>query len=345
MNNILTKPEYVKSNVNLQLLNTMACPSIAQFFMTALNVEQIKLAFDWAKQNELTCFILGEGSNLLLADVIEGLVINIKITGFEINQSNKDSSLITIGAGENWHNTVLKLSEKNLHGLENLSFIPGSVGASPVQNIGAYGVEVGDLIHSVEYFDPNTKTIKQINSLNCGFDYRDSIFKSGELQHVVILTVTFKLSHQFKPINTYAGLLEDTSDSKKWIEHIGVVRWSKLPNPIDTPNAGSFFKNPIISKHDFIDIKKRHNNIISFEQDENVKIPAAWLIDQLGFKGQINEDGVGCYKNQALVIVNTKKQSRDKILANAIEIQNAVKQHFNIKLEIEPQLLGNQTHA
>ena len=340
MNEIINQPEFVKNDVDLQLLNTMACPSVAQFFCTILNVEQLKLAFEWAKQNNLNTHILGEGSNLLLANKIAGLVINIKITGLVINQSNQEHCIITIGAGENWHNSVIKLSEKNLNGLENLSFIPGSVGASPVQNIGAYGVEVGDLIQSVEYFDPQTNTVTQIKNTNCDFSYRDSIFKSGELQQVVILTVTFKLSNKFDPVNTYAGLPKEVSTSKNWIEYIGKIRWSKLPNPIDVPNAGSFFKNPIVTKHEFKQIKQQHNNIVSFDLGDNVKIPAAWLIDQLGFKGQINSDGIGCYKNQALVLVNTKKQSRDKILEKAIEIQKSVKQHFNIKLEIEPQLLG-----
>ncbi|BCE02295.1 UDP-N-acetylmuramate dehydrogenase [Marinicellulosiphila megalodicopiae] len=333
-------PSFIQQNFDLQNLSTMACPSTATFFASITRLDQLTQAIQWARQEKLARFVIGEGSNLLLASQINGLVLNIKLKGIQVSKIDETHSLVVVQSGENWHKTVVELSKQHLHGLENLSFIPGSVGASPVQNIGAYGVEVSQLIEYVEYFDPSNSEIFKIQAADCEFRYRDSIFKKGTLKDVIIVSVAFKLSGEFKPDQSYAGLPKTIGSPQQWIEQIGEVRWSKLPKPEQTPNAGSFFKNPIISKNEFIQIQTKHPEIVFFYFEDQIKIPAGWLIDQLGFKGKINSAGVGCYHNQALVLINTQKKPRDNILEKALEIKQSVKAHFDIDLEIEPQLLG-----
>ncbi len=287
--------------------------------------------------------VLGSGSNVLFADNYSGCVIVNRLQGIEIIAEDEQSATIRIAAGENWHKTVYQLSQQGFYGLENLALIPGTVGAAPVQNIGAYGVEVADFIESVEVYDLQKQEIKNFSQKDCQFAYRNSVFKTPEArERYLIVTVILKLKKHFDPVLSYRGISdgEPPKTANELLQKVIAVRQSKLPDPEFLPNAGSFFKNPVISKAQLKTLQKNFSDMPYFDIDDTqVKIPAAWLIEQAGFKGEHRENGAGVYKKHALILVNHGQAHGRDIYALACDIISAVYQQFSIKIEPEVRII------
>lgn len=272
----------------------------------------------------------------------QGTVLLNKILGIEIEE-HPDHFSLKVGAGENWHQLVVRCLQKGIYGFENLALIPGTVGAAPIQNIGAYGVEVEKFIHQVEYYDLADGQFKVLTHDECQFSYRDSIFKSKLANKVIVTEVIFMLPKEWQAVVQYGELKQlEAPDAQMVFDQVVKIRSEKLPNPEQIGNAGSFFKNPEISVNNFTQIQLRFPEIPYYPIDEtSVKIPAAWLIDQLGFKGAV-VGNVQCHPRQALVLTNMGNASGDDLIVMAKNIKNAVQQEFGICLENEVRLIGQR---
>lgn len=286
------------------------------------------------------CIILGEGSNTVFTEDFFGEVWVNKLSGITFSEDN-GHHYIAVASGENWHNLVTNCVERGIAGLENLALIPGTVGAAPIQNIGAYGVEVGQFITCVEFIDLATKTTQQISGVECTFGYRDSVFKHALKDKVFITKVTFTIPKNVAKVTSYGELASLSQPSIRDIyEKIIQIRQQKLPDPKQIGNAGSFFKNPVISISEFKAIQDRYPKMPFYQvSEERVKVPAGWLIDTLGFKGQI-VDGIQCHPQQALVLTNKAQGTGTALIAFARQIIADVAMEFGITLEHEVQLLG-----
>lgn len=329
---------------DLSNANTFGLTSQAQYFSAFDSIEQAQSLIVNAKQNKLKIHILGGGSNLILAPNIEGLVIQSAMHSVELHKQTPEYSWVWVDAGVNWHSWV-KQSIEFGHGLENLALIPGTVGASPVQNIGAYGVEVGNFIESVQWIDFATTEVNQLNTEQCQFAYRDSIFKHRLKDNCFITRVCFKLPREFKPKLDYAPLCElmpleksGTLTASKLIDEVCAVRKAKLPDPKQIPNAGSFFKNPIVSQLQLETLQKSYPDIPHYKHGQAFKIAAGWLIEQCGFKGQWHGK-VGMYEKQALVMVAKQGASFEDVSGLSDRVKKTVFERFNLSLEAEPQPL------
>lgn len=287
--------------------------------------------------------ILGGGSNILFCGNVEGLTVRNNIEGKQIIRENDDTVQVRFGAGENWHECVLWAIEKGYGGIENLSLIPGTIGAAPMQNIGAYGVELKDVFVELEAVHLREKTLQTFDHAACAFAYRESVFKKELKGQFFITAVTLQLTKKNHKLNTSYGAIQTTleknkiksPDIKSISDAVIHIRQSKLPDPAKLGNAGSFFKNPIISKSQFDPIKLAHPNIVSYDlPDDFVKIPAGWLIEQCGWKGKQIGDA-GTYQHQALVIVNHGEASGEDIWQLAQKIQQSVSDKFGIRLTPE----------
>ena len=283
-------------------------------------------------------YLLGVGSNTLFCQDFNGSIIRYTDDSLTITE-DQDYYYLKVGAGFNWHKLVEHTVTKGIYGLENLALIPGLVGAAPIQNIGAYGVELGQFVDYVEYLDKSTLKLEKLKGDECNWGYRDSIFKGELAGKVIITTVGLKLAKKWQANNGYAGV-QGLTDAKQIFTAVVDIRNSKLPNPSVLPNAGSFFKNPIISEHHFTQLKTQFTDMPSFSAKGNdVKVPAAWLIDYCGFKG-FNLGGVGVYAKHGLVLVNHSAGNGDDLLALVKRIREQVKLSFAIDLEIEVRLIG-----
>lgn len=281
-------------------------------------------------------YLLGEGSNTLFTEDQTPVLIKPKLMGKSIRHDG-DNVFITVGCGENWHELVTFCKDQGYHGLENLALIPGSVGAAPVQNIGAYGVELSDVLYSVQWFDFTTFDVKEMAAAECQLAYRDSIFKRQLKGKGAITAVTLKLSTQFVAKLGYAGLNQLPADvsAEQVYQQVIAIRQSKLPNPDDIPNAGSFFKNPIVSHSVFEQLIQLNPNMPSYPAASGFKkLAAGWLIDQAGFKG-IRFGEAGVHQQQALVLVNLGQAKGKDIIALANKIRTEVHKKFNVLLEPE----------
>lgn len=293
-------------------------------------------------------FILGGGSNLLLTKDMEVPVLKNEIKGKRIVQQSVGETWVQIGGGENWHETVLWTLDQKLAGLENLSLIPGTVGASPIQNIGAYGVELKDVFYQLTAYDLLEKELVTFNNEDCAFGYRSSFFKqSANKGRYFITHVTFKLSKAFDTINTSYGAIQNVLNEKQGgapnakdvSDAVIRIRRSKLPDPAEIGNSGSFFKNPVVERHVLESIQKSYEKVPFYEQDGGlVKIPAGWLIEQCGFKGKKYGE-TGSYAKQALIIVNYGNATGSEIYEHAQRVQAEVSKVFNINLECEVNIL------
>lgn len=287
-------------------------------------------------------YLLGEGSNTVFIENYDGAVLLNRITGIEVSTSDTAVSL-RVGAGENWHNLVTTALAHGWHGMENLALIPGAVGASPIQNIGAYGLEVADFITSVEMVELATGQTQVLNNAECQFGYRDSVFKQALLGKVIITHVNFCLPKTYSLNTRYGELkaLENPTPQSIYDEVIRVRR-AKLPDPEITGNAGSFFKNPVISATAFGKLQARYPDVPHYPvADDNVKVPAAWLIDQAGYKGkQVGK--VKCHITQPLVLTNVGQASGPDVVLLAREIMDTVNTRFNVALEPEVRLVGKE---
>ncbi len=330
----------------MELINNASLKSFVTFGVDAScdhlyrieDIEELKLAAQFLEKP----LILGGGSNVLPIGDIERNVLRIELKGIEIEEEEGMDPLIHVGAGEIWHQFVLWALERNLGGVENLSLIPGTIGASPIQNIGAYGVEIESVLHSVEAVRLGTGEMKRFTKAECRFGYRDSIFKHDVRGQYIITGVTVRLKRDHQ-INTSYGAIQDVlnqrgilnptiQDVSNAVIHI---RQSKLPDPSVIGNAGSFFKNPIISKNQYDALKKIFTDIPGFtSEDLSMKVPAGWLIEHAGWKGKAIGHA-GCYEKQALVLVNLGGASGTEIWNLAGEIIKTVEEKFDIRLSPE----------
>lgn len=288
-------------------------------------------------------YILGEGSNTLFVEELAPIIIQPKFYGIEIIEED-DCFFVTAGAAENWHDLVVHCLNNGIFGLENLAIIPGSVGAAPVQNIGAYGVEFADYCHEVQWYDFEQKSLTALPKQDCDFAYRDSIFKQALYNRGVITQVTFRFPKSWQANLSYGGLdvLPDTSSAKEVMEHVITLRNSKLPDPDELPNAGSFFKNPIVSEQVLAKLKQQYPNIPHYPQKNgDCKLAAGWLIDQAGLKG-FQYEGVGVHQHQALVLVNYSSNFGKDIIRLAKYVQKVVKDKFSVTLTPEVRMISSQ---
>ncbi|MBL7711547.1 MAG: UDP-N-acetylmuramate dehydrogenase [Chitinophagaceae bacterium] len=289
--------------------------------------------------------VLGGGSNILCTGPVSGLVIANKIKGIRLVQEDEQAVWLEVASGEVWHDLVLYAIERGWYGIENLALIPGTVGAAPIQNIGAYGVEVRDTIAWVQYFDWNDASFDTLSNEACRFGYRDSIFKQELKNRVFITSVCFRLPRK-STVNTSYGAIEEelrlAGVSEPGPADVAAavirIRSSKLPDPKVIGNAGSFFKNPVISLQQYLDLKKEHHDMPSYTVDEShVKIPAGWLIERCGWKGY-RKDDYGVHAKQALVLVNYGKAEGAQIWQLSGDIVRSVQEQFGIELEREVQV-------
>lgn len=335
----------IQNNISLKSFNTFGIDVIAKQFVSINSVDELKEVL--TTQNHQSIFILGGGSNMLLTQDIEALVVHINLKGISIETKSDQAVLVKASAGENWHEFVLWCIDNDFGGVENLSLIPGNVGTAPIQNIGAYGVELKDVFESCEALHINSGKIKTFDNQECQFDYRNSVFKNEKKGEYIILSVTFKLTKKHHKIKTDYGSI--TSELHKLniknptIKDVSnaviSIRSSKLPDPKKIGNSGSFFKNPMIEKSLYNTLKENFPDIPSYPvSDKLVKVPAGWLIEHAGFKGKTFSN-YGVHKNQALVLVNYGGANGNDIKNLAQLIQKTIARIFNIELEAEVNII------
>ncbi|MEK7567348.1 MAG: UDP-N-acetylmuramate dehydrogenase [Patescibacteria group bacterium] len=337
----------IKENVSLKPLTTFRIGGKARFFCLINNIEDLKKATNFAKENKLEIFILGGGSNILVADEgFSGVVIRMNILGTEIKKS-ADGTQVSVGAGVSWDEFVGEMVLKNIYGLENLSLIPGSVGAAPIQNIGAYGKEVKDFIDSVEVFDiKNLKEVKLSNK-DCNFSYRDSIFKKEDGKNLVITRVNFLLNGNFNPDITYKDLKdyflgkEPEITPFKLRQAVISIRKGKLPDLKVYGTAGSFFKNPIIDEDLTRSLLGNYPNIPNWrDRDGKTKVSAGFLIDKVCGLGKEQVGDACVWEKQNLVLINKGEAMAKDVLELSGKIKKCVKEKTGINLEQEVQFIS-----
>ncbi|MBS7233743.1 UDP-N-acetylmuramate dehydrogenase [Flavobacterium psychroterrae] len=335
----------IQSNFSLKNYNTFGIEAKAKQFVAIHSVDELKTILEKYKNEKK--FILGGGSNMLLTKDIDALVIHIDLKGKKIIKEDEDSVWVESQAGETWHDFVLYTIENNFGGLENMSLIPGNVGTTPVQNIGAYGTEIKDTFVSCEAININSQEIKTFINAECNFGYRESIFKNEVKDQYIITSVIYKLTKRNHKINTSYGDITaeltknniTTPTLKEVSNAVIAIRQSKLPDPKELGNSGSFFKNPILLKSDFEKIHQKFPEMKYYEiSATEVKVPAGWLIEQAGFKGKRFGDA-GVHKNQALVLVNYGNATGQEILAVSRDVQKTVFETFGIHIEAEVNVI------
>jgi UDP-N-acetylmuramate dehydrogenase len=332
-------------NYSLRELNTFHIDVKAKRFIEVDSVDEINSLTDLQKITSEKFLILGGGSNILFTKDFDGTIIHLNLKSFSISDEDNNSVFIKAEAGMIWDDLVKFSVDKNLGGIENLAMIPGTVGAAPIQNIGAYGQELKDSLYEVEYYDLIEKRIITLNKENCMFGYRDSIFKKSLKNRFIILTITLRLSKNPEPVLNYGNVGNELSKAgilkpniKDVSNIIRKIRSEKLPDPAKIGNAGSFFKNPFVDDMTFQKIKADYPDVPSFKQENKIKIPAAWLIEKSGLKG-FRKGNAGTYPNQPLVIVNYGEATGEEILELAKLIQKTVKEKFDIGLEPEVNII------
>ena len=337
----------IQKNVDLSKLNTLALSSQTSDFIEITDSKQIKFAVDYAKQQQLSIFVLSGGSNLLLPENFQALTLHMQNLGTEILEHTSEYVIVKAEAGEIWHHFVCDCTTKGFYGLENLALIPGYVGASPIQNIGAYGAEAGEFIQDIWAYDTQSDADVILNASECQFGYRDSIFKQ-QAGRYIIYAVSFKLSRKPQLKLNYADVAQRVGDQatpQKLLSTIVEIRKNKLPQPEQYPNAGSFFKNPILSNDAFQQFSAQYPNAPHYPQaDGRVKVAAGWLIEQAGWKGK-KLGVVGMFEKQALVLVNYGQATLEDVKNAYYHIQDDVFEKFAITLEPEPVLLNQHGHV
>ena len=331
--------------VELKPFNTFRVSAKARHFLQLDSVSDCQAALSLINghRNRL---VLGGGSNLLFIQDFDGLIIYPQIFGIEVLAEDDAAVLLSIGASQNWHEFVLMATDRGWFGLENLALIPGTVGASPVQNIGAYGVEVKQFIQRVHCIDLDTGESLWLTNEACQFGYRDSLFKRAAPGRYLITHIEFKLYKQphlnlsYQPLAEYFNGHQKVTPSEV-LNRVCEIRAQKLPDPQSLANAGSFFKNPVVSQLQFQSLQQRFADIVAFPTDEGVKLAAGWLIEKAGFKG-VRQGDVGVHKHQALVLVNYGELKGDKIWQLAVKIQDVVEEQFGVVLEVEVRVIGAQ---
>lgn len=337
----------IKDKVSLKKYNTFGVNVFAKYFAEVEDLHDLKYAVEFAKINHFKSLFLGGGSNILFTQDFEGLVIKLNFKGISEEILDDNHVLVSAKAGENWHQFVLYTLSKNYGGLENLSLIPGNVGTCPIQNIGAYGTEIKDHFVSCKALNLENLKVEELNLIDCSFGYRDSIFKTSAKGKYVITEVTFKLTTQNHKIKTEYGAIS-TELKNLGIENPKIqdisravinIRQSKLPDPAEIGNAGSFFKNPTIPLEQFEELKQQFSEIQGYTNGNFVKVPAGWLIENAGWKGK-QIGNVASHKLQALVIINATGDATGKEIYDfSTLIINSVKEKYGIELEREVNII------
>jgi UDP-N-acetylmuramate dehydrogenase len=337
----------IRQNYSLQPYNTFGLPAEAKTFLSCSSIQDVQEAIQHLSQTNQSLFILGGGSNILLTQNPEGAVLKMDIKGKEVVKEDEQSVYLRVGAGENWHQLVLFALENNWGGIENLSLIPGTVGAAPMQNIGAYGVEIEQVFDHLRAVDRKTGEIVTFGREECQFGYRESIFKTTHKDKYIICDVTFRLVKPPHKLNVTYGAITTTLQEMKIVnptiqdvsKAVISIRKSKLPDPAIIGNSGSFFKNPTIPRKDYEILQEKFPDIPGYPvDDDHRKVPAGWLIEKCGWKGY-ERNGIGVHKLQALVLVNYGTGKGADIWALAHEIQDSVKETFDITLHPEVNII------
>lgn len=338
----------IQQNINLLPYNTFHIEAFARYFAAVHNVDELQELLQAKAAQQQPVLVLGGGSNLLFTSDFDGLVIKNELMGIDIVQDDEDYVYVRAGAGENWHRFVLYCVERGLGGVENLSLIPGSTGASPIQNIGAYGVEIKDVFHELEAFHLLDGETRHFSKEACAFGYRESVFKKKYRGEFIILHVTFRLLKRPR-FNTSYGALQQELE-KEGVQELSIraisdavirIRQSKLPDPAVIGNAGSFFKNPEVDTAFYQQLKKDYEAMPGYPAAAGkTKLAAGWLIEQCGWKGFRRGDA-GCYNKQALVLVNWGKASGAEVYAVSQQIVESVQHKFGVALEREVNVIGN----
>lgn len=337
----------IQENVSLKPFNTFGVSANSKYFAEANSVEDLLETLKFSNTKTLPLLFLGGGSNILFTKDFDGLAIRLNLKGINEKIVDDNHILVTAKAGENWHQFVMYCLDKNYGGLENLSLIPGNVGTSPMQNIGAYGTEIKDIFESCKVLNLQTSETEIFNREQCRFGYRDSVFKQEGKGKYVILEVTFRLTRKVHRIDVEYGAIQSE------LEKLGIInptiqdvskaviniRQSKLPDPKITGNAGSFFKNPTIPLHQYENLKQQFENIPGYPNGDFVKVPAGWLIEQAGWKGK-QIGNVASHQLQALVIINaTGNASGKEVFDFSTMIIDSVKEKYGIELEREVNII------
>lgn len=336
----------IERNFSLKNYNTFGLDIKTKQFVSVQTEEELTQTLRQIYASEL--LVLGGGSNMLLTQDLDKTVLHVNLKGKEVLQESEDSVLIKIAAGENWHEFVMWCVANNYGGIENLALIPGNVGTAPIQNIGAYGVELKDVFVECEAIQMQSLERKTFTKEACNFGYRNSIFKNKVKGQYIITSVVFELSKKNHSLKTgYGAILNQlekqdvsTPNIKSIAEAVIAIRQEKLPNPAEIGNSGSFFKNPVVSTTFFEKIQKKFPEIPFYKVgDDEVKIPAGWLIEQAGFKGYQKGDA-GVHKKQALVLVNYGSASGEELLNLAKTIQEDIQLKFGVSLEMEVNIIS-----
>ncbi|GAB3469680.1 UDP-N-acetylmuramate dehydrogenase [Massilia terrae] len=325
----------------LDSLNTFRIPARARRYLRVDEPGQVAAALADPALAALPRLVLGGGSNLLFTRDFDGLVLHMALAGRAVIGEEHGHTLVRAAAGENWHDFVQWTLAQGLGGLENLSLIPGTVGAAPIQNIGAYGAEIKDVFHALTLFDPDSGAQRVLRGIDCRFGYRDSIFKHADGARLIVLDVTFALPTAWQPNLRYAELAQalagvDAPTARQVSDAVIAIRRRKLPDPAVIGNAGSFFKNPVVAGEQCARLLESFPNLVHHRQpDGSEKLAAGWLIDQCGWKGR-NLGAAGVYPQQALVLVNNGGASGADVVALARAIQRDVYERYGVQLEPEP---------
>ena len=349
---------FVERNVSLQPLNSFGIAARAARMVRVRGEDDVRAVLADAELAAQDRFVLGGGSNIVLTGDVKGVVLKVEVAGRRVLGQTARHTIVEAGAGENWHDFVGWTLQQGLPGLENLALIPGTVGASPVQNIGAYGVELQDRFHELDAIDLASGEVFTLNAAQCGFGYRDSVFKHAPAQpgdfglagRALILRVRLALPRAWQPVLSYLELERKAQDSgisapdaRQIHDWIVAIRRAKLPDPAVIGNAGSFFKNPTCSEAQVRDIIAREPKVVHYPMpDGSVKLAAGWLIDACGWKGK-SVGNAGVYDKQALVLVNrggrTHPATGGEVMTRAGAIQTSVYERFGIRLEPEPVVI------
>jgi UDP-N-acetylmuramate dehydrogenase len=335
----------IQKNVSLKTYNTFGIDAKAREYLNIETVDHLKTAL--VQNSSKSIFILGGGSNMLLTKDIEALVLHINLKGIYVKEETENHVIVEAQAGENWHDFVLWCLERNYGGIENLSLIPGNIGAVPMQNIGAYGVEIKDVFQTCEAISIKTQELKTFTKQECSFSYRESVFKQDLKGKYIITSVCLKLSKQNHQLHIDYGALTSELKAlrikKPTIQDVSkaviALRKSKLPNPKEIGNSGSFFKNPVLEKSEFLELQQSFPDVPHYVVSESkIKVPAGWLIEVAGFKGK-RFNGCGVHDKQALVLVNYGNASGEDIYKLSQLIQKTILRLFNITIETEVNII------
>ena len=333
-------------NASLKNVHTFSIEQTCNVLVEVSSVDELISVYQDPQWSALPKLMLGKGSNMLFTEHFAGLVIVNKLAGVELTETDSHH-LLHVSGGEDWPSLVEWSVDHGLGGLENLAMIPGCSGSAPIQNIGAYGVELQDVCEYVDILCLDTYTVKRLSKDECLFGYRDSIFKHALYGKAIVVAIGLTLAKEWKPCNHYGPLKSlptETLSPRSIFDEVCAIRSSKLPDPSVQGNAGSFFKNPVITKDHFDRLSALFPNIVGYESNDMIKVAAGWLIDQCQFKGVI-EGGAQVHPNQALVIINYDEASAVDILKLAARVRQAVLDKFDIPLEHEVRFMGQDSET